>query len=279
MDQLIAVVTGSSSGFGLETCLEFASRGYLVIATMRDTEKRTRLMELATKQGLDGYLDIQPLDVTDGSSIMAWSHYMNRIGRIDVLVNNAGYAGAGFVEEIPLDEYRNQFETNVFGVIAVTQVVLPFMREAGKGKIINLSSISGRIAFPGLSPYIASKHALEGWSESLRLEMKPFGVDVANVEPGSFQTGIWSTGKQITEKSLQTDSPYYETMQKIEKYIKDGEPKYEDPHLVARLIADIAEKENPTFRHPIGKGVRIGIALKNSIPWKYWERMFFSKMK
>ena len=128
---------------------------------------------------------------------------MEDFGKVDVLINNAGYAGAGFVEEVSMEEYRKQFETNVFGVLAVTKAFLPLMRKQGQGCIINISSISGKVAFPGLSPYIASKHAIEGWSESLRLEMQPFGVKVVLIEPGSYKTNIWSTGKQVAVESLQ----------------------------------------------------------------------------
>lgn len=278
MEQPIAVVTGSSSGFGLEICLEMARRGYFVIATMRDTMKRTKLMNLATEQSLDTLIDIQTLDVTNHNSIKAWSQYMDKIGSIEVLINNAGFARGGFVEEIPIGEYRDQFETNFFGVVAVTQVIIPMMRKARKGKIINVSSISGRIAFPGISPYVASKHALEGWSESLRLEMKPFGIDVVTVEPGSFQTSIWSTGKFVTERSLRPDSPYIQMTRKIENHIEKGVPNYDDPTLVSRLIGDIAQEEGSNFRYPIGKGVRMSIFLKNTLPWKLWEKLILKKL-
>lgn len=277
MSQRVAVVTGSSSGFGLLTCLAFAEAGFRVIATMRNIEKGKQLLEMAASY--NEQIQLVNLDVTSQESIQSWKHFMEKLGRIDVLVNNAGYAGAGFVEEIPIDEYRRQFETNVFGVISVTQAVLPMMREQGFGKIINLSSISGKIAFPGLSPYIASKHALEGWSESLRLEIKPFGIDVVLIEPGSYQTNIWSTAKQVTEKSLQEDSPYYQFMQKLEVLLKKGESSYGDPKEVAELIVRVANQKNPPLRFTVGKGVKQGIALKQLLPWNYWEKIFLSKLK
>jgi NAD(P)-dependent dehydrogenase (short-subunit alcohol dehydrogenase family) len=153
------------------------------------------------------------------------------------------------------------------------------MRKQHKGRIINISSISGRIGFPGLSPYITSKHALEGFSESLRLEMKPYGIDVVLVEPGSYQTNIWSSGKQITEKSLKMDSPYYETMKKLELHIEKGANKFGDPAEVARLIANIAQKKQTTLRYMVGKGVKIAVILKFILPWKYWERLFLKQLK
>lgn len=275
----LAIVTGSSSGFGLLTCLEFAKNGYLVLATMRDLGKASLLLEKAKTLGIEQLIHTFELDVTSENSLENFREYIQNLERIDVLVNNAGYAGAGFVEEIPLDEYRQQFETNVFGVISVTQAVLPKMRMQQFGNIMNVSSISGKIGFPGLSPYIASKHALEGWSESLRLEMKPFGVFVSLVEPGSYQTNIWSTGKKVTDKSLQESSPYFETMKKIETHLQKNEVNYGNPEEVAKCMVKIASEPSPSLRYPIGKGVKAGIALKNSLPWKYWEKLFLDKLK
>jgi NAD(P)-dependent dehydrogenase (short-subunit alcohol dehydrogenase family) len=279
MDNQIAVVTGSSSGFGLLTSLELAKSGFHVIATMRDVNKSINLMDQAKTLGVEKRIQIVELDVSSHDSINNWKSYMEGLGRIDVLVNNAGFAGAGFVEEIPIDEYRKQFETNVFGVIAVTQAVLPLMRLQQSGKIINLSSISGKIGFPGLSPYITSKHAIEGWSESLRLEMKPFGIEVIIVEPGSYQTNIWSTGKQVTEGSLKVDSPYYETMNGLEHHIEKGMSHFGDPSEVARLIAMIATRKKTKLRYMVGKGVRLAVFLKVILPWRCWEKLILNQLK
>ncbi|KAA0546952.1 SDR family oxidoreductase [Bacillus sp. BGMRC 2118] len=279
MKKKLAIVTGSSSGFGLLTCLEFAKEGYDVLATMRDLEKSTELLEKASVLGVGGLIHIHQLDVTSDESIMNFKQYIQRFENIDVLVNNAGFAGAGFVEEITIEEYRKQFETNVFGVIQISQAVLPKMRLQQYGNIINVSSISGKIGFPGLSPYIASKHALEGWSESLRLEMKPFGVHVSLIEPGSFQTNIWSKGKKVAERSLQKTSPYFETMRKIENHLQKNEANYGNPEEVAKLIVRVAGFASPKLRYPVGKGVKAAIILKNSFPWIIWERIFLQKLK
>lgn len=279
MENQIAVVTGASSGIGFLTSLELAKNGFDVIATMRDMKKGSHLLIQAERLGVIEMIQLHELDVTSEVSINNLTYFMEKLGRIDILVNNAGFAGAGFVEEIPLDEYRNQFETNVFGVIAVTQAVLPIMRKQRKGKIINVSSISGRIGFPGLSPYISSKHALEGLSESLRLEMKPFGIDVVLVEPGSYQTNIWSVGKQVTERSLKPESPYFETMKKLVHHIEKGTGQFGDPTEVARLITDIALKKHTRLRYMVGKGVKIAVFLKFILPWKYWEKVFLKHLK
>lgn len=278
MENEIAVVTGASSGFGLLTSLELAKNGFHVIATMRNEEKAFKLQDLATEMGCMGRIQIQKLDVTSEDSVKVFKELIEQIGRVDVLVNNAGYAGAGFVEEIPISEYRKQFDTNVFGPIMVSQACLPLMRKARKGKIINVSSISGLIGFPGISPYVASKHALEGWTECLRLEMKPYGVFVSLIEPGSFKTNIWSTGKQITEKSLREDSPYFSYMKSIDTHIKNGESQFGNPEEVANKIVEIAKHPSPELRYPIGKGVKLSLFLKRSLSWKTWEKIFLKRL-
>jgi NAD(P)-dependent dehydrogenase (short-subunit alcohol dehydrogenase family) len=278
MENEIAVVTGASSGFGLLTSLELAKNGFHVIATMRNEEKSIELLELAVRMGCIERIQIQKLDVTSEDSVKVFKGFLEQLGRVDVLVNNAGYAGAGFVEEIPIVEYRMQFDTNVFGPIMVSQACLPLMRKAGKGKIINVSSISGLIGFPGISPYVASKHALEGWTESLRLEMKPYGVYVSLIEPGSFKTNIWSTGKQITEKSLRADSPYFSYMKSIDAYINKGENQLGNPEDVANKIVEIAQHPSPDLRYPIGSGVKLSLFLKRSLSWKTWEKLFMKRL-
>ncbi|HWO74296.1 MAG TPA: oxidoreductase [Bacillus sp. (in: firmicutes)] len=280
MKNKVAVVIGSSSGFGLLTSLEMAKRGFQVAATMRNLDKGETLLSRAREHGVAHRIQLFELDVTSEQSISACKRLLQEtFDSVDVLVNNAGYAGAGFAEEISVAEYRKQFETNFFGVIAVSQSILPMMRKQRAGKIINVSSISGKIGFPGLSPYNASKYALEGFSESLRLELRPFGIDVVLVEPGSFQTSIWTTGKRISERSLDPDSPYYQMLKTIENHLEQSSPRYGDPAEVARLIADIAEKRNPALRYSIGKGVKLMLALKTILPWRIWENLVLRKIQ
>jgi NAD(P)-dependent dehydrogenase (short-subunit alcohol dehydrogenase family) len=263
----------------LSTSIELARKGFTVIAAMRNSRKSSSLLEEASKHGVEAQIIILELDVTSENSILAFQkQVLDKFGRVDVLINNAGYAGAGFVEEISMEEYRKQFETNVFGVIAVTKAFLPVMRKQKYGCIINVSSISGKVAFPGLSPYIASKHAIEGWSESLRLEMQPFGVKVVLIEPGSYKTNIWSSGKQVAVKSFEPDSPYQDYMKSIERYIAEGESSFGEPLEVARKIAEIAEMQKPDMRYPIGSGVKTSIFLKNFLPWRLWEKIIISKL-
>ena len=279
MDKKIAVITGASSGFGLLTTLELAKKDYLVIATMRNLEKQVNLISQATQLNLQKNITVQELDVTDQNSIHNFQLYLKEINRVDLLINNAGYANGGFVEEIPVEEYRKQFETNLFGAISITQLVIPYMREQQSGKIINISSISGQVGFPGLSPYVSSKYALEGWSESLRLEVKPFGIDVALVEPGSYNTNIWEVGKQLATNQSDTTSPYKEYMDKIQKHINSGSDTFGNPIDVANKIVEIAESKRTNLRYQIGKGVKLMIFAKKILPWRLWEYLVLRSFK
>ncbi|PFJ78955.1 short-chain dehydrogenase [Bacillus cereus] len=279
MNKKIAVITGASSGFGLLTTLELAKKGYLVIATMRNLNKQEDLISQVTKLNLQQNIKIQQLDVTDQNSIHNFQLYLKGISRVNLLINNAGYANGGFVEEIPVEEYRKQFETNLFGAISITQLVLPYMREQKSGKIINISSISGQVGFPGLSPYVSSKYALEGWSESLRLEVKPFGIDVVLIEPGSYNTNIWEVGKQLATSQSDTSSPYKEYMDKIQKHINSGSDTFGNPIDVANKIVEVAESKRANLRYPIGKGVKFMIFAKKILPWRLWEYLVLRTFK
>ncbi|WP_218973340.1 SDR family oxidoreductase [Mesobacillus jeotgali] len=272
-----AILTGSSSGFGELIAIELARSGFKVIATMRNLNKKEHLLKLAAAENVIDKITVFPLDVTMQESVEKFKGFVQSLVSVDVLVNNAGYAQGGFSEELTVDEYRSQFETNFFGVIAVTQAVLPVMRRQGSGKIINMSSISGRFGFPGLSPYVSSKHALEGYSESLRLELKPFGIDVILIEPGSYKTNIWQS---IENVSLPNGSPYVLLMDSIMKILTAGQDSYGDPLDVARLAAKISSSEStPNLRYPIGRGVKTMIQIKNYLPWKTIERIVLKKLK
>lgn len=266
MKKRSAIVTGSSSGFGLLTAIELAKKDFYVIATMRNISKAEILIELSKQNGVRENIDIRQLDVTSEESV---NNFILTLESADILVNNAGLAVGGFCEELSLEDYRVQFETNFFGAIRVTQALLPFLRKSGQGKIINISSISGQIGFPGLSAYSASKHALEGWSESLRLELKPFGIDVVLVEPGSYETSIWSSIDEINSKP---DSVYQDYMNFILNELEKGKSEYGDPIEVAKLVSDLSVHKNPALRYPVGKGVKRNLLLKNILPWKTIEK-------
>lgn len=268
----IALITGTSSGFGLLTALKLAGQGYKVIATMRDLSRKGELVRQAEQAGILERLHLMTMDVTDRDSIeAAISTIHEAFGRIDVLVNNAGFAIGGFIEELSMEEWRQQMETNFFGLVAVTTAVLPVMREQRNGLIINMGSISGLFGFPGYAPYAASKFAVEGFSESLRHEMSPFGIRVVLVEPGSFRTPIW--GKGLGHMRRKEGSPYKERLDAVLRYSKRTSETAPDPGQVAELIGRITDMKAPRLRYPIGKGTRLLILGKKLLPWKWLERI------
>jgi NAD(P)-dependent dehydrogenase (short-subunit alcohol dehydrogenase family) len=208
MPEKVAVLTGASSGFGLLTSVELAKGGFRVIASMRDPGKRERLAQAAAAAQVSDRIDVRALDVTQVDAIPEFVDSVIRdYGRIDVLVNNAGFAVGGFAEDIRLEELRLQFETNFFGAVAMTKAVLPVMRQQRSGHIIQVSSISGLQGAISVSSYSASKHALEGWSESLRLEVNSLGIKVVLVEPGAFDTGVWTSGAVMGQEAKKKTSP------------------------------------------------------------------------
>ena len=185
----VAVVTGASSGIGLETSLLLARNGFYTYVTMRNLDKSKAITNIKQKEKLS--LEVLKLDVTtDESASEAIQKITHDQGRIDVLVNNAGYALVGPFEELAIEEFKEQFETNVFGVIRVTQAVLPIMRRQRSGTIVNISSIAGKIGFPLTSAYVSSKFALEGLSESMAYEIEQFGIKVILIEPGVIKTNF-----------------------------------------------------------------------------------------
>jgi NAD(P)-dependent dehydrogenase (short-subunit alcohol dehydrogenase family) len=211
INKKVAIVTGSSSGIGFETSLLLARNGFLTYATMRNLDKYDRIVGLKQKERLP--LEVLKLDVTDDKSVNeAIEKVTNEQGRIDVLVNNAGYALVGPLEELSIQEFKEQFETNVFGVIRVTQSVLPIMRKQQHGTIINVSSIAGRIGFPLTSAYVSSKFALEGLSESIAYELEQFGIKVVLIEPGVIKTSFDNNlriGKNVSSTTVNDhNSPY-----------------------------------------------------------------------
>jgi NAD(P)-dependent dehydrogenase (short-subunit alcohol dehydrogenase family) len=274
----IALVTGSSSGFGLLIALTLAKKGYQVIATMRDLNKREQLMNDARYAKVDIRIDCVELDVTNHTAISeVTKELIGKYGRIDYLVNNAGYAVGGFVEDVPLDDWRMQMETNFMGLVAVTKAALPFMREQRAGHIINISSVSGRVGFPGYAPYAASKFAVEGFSEALRLEMKPFGVQVVLVEPGAYPTDIWQKGFDTIHTS--DGSPYHNRLQSILSYSRQTLSKAANPQDVADAVAHICSVRYPKLRYSMGSGVFLLLWAKRLLPFSFLERTILKMLK
>lgn len=248
---LVVLVTGCSTGFGLLTALAFARRGDRVFATMRDVAKAGALQEAAAAEGLT--VDVVALDVTDDESVTsAVAAVHESAGTIDVLVNNAGVGGRSAVETFPDDLVRSIFETNVFGVLRLCRAVLPEMRERGSGAIVNVSSLAGLSAPPFNAAYSASKHALEAFSEAMALEVQPFGVRVALVEPGYFRTNI---GENVVASTrLRDDSPYAERERQAVEAVPASVEQGGDPTIVADTIVEAATTATPRLRYPLGAG-------------------------
>src|SRR5947199_6126130 len=255
MPEKVAVLTGASSGFGLLTSVELAKAGFRVIASMRDLGKRERLMQAATSAEVSDRIDVRALDVTHVDAVPEFAQSLIRdYGRIDVLVNNAGFAVGGFAEDIQLKELRLQFETNFFGAVAMTKAVLPVMRQQRSGHIIQISSIGGLQGAVSASSYSASKHALEGWSESLRLEVNSLGIKVVLVEPGAFDTGVWTSGAVMGQEAKKKISPNFQRSLRMREVVAKV-PKA-DPIPVARTIGAIARNPNPKLRYLVGRDAK-----------------------
>ena len=278
MTEKIAVITGASSGIGLLTSIELAKVGFQVVATMRDLARRQRLDQSAANERVLARLDIRELDVTKFDRLSGFvDQIIHDYGRVDVLVNNAGYPLAGFAEDISLEELRRQFETNFFGAVAMTKAVLPAMRRQHSGHIIMISSISGLNGSVTVSSYSASKHALEGWSESLRMEMNALGIKVVLVEPGAFKTDIWTRGVIMGTEATKERSPNMQRSLRMRDRV-EALPKRE-PVKVARLIVSIAQDANPKLRYLIGPDAKIQLALKRILPWNWYEKVVANFLK
>jgi NAD(P)-dependent dehydrogenase (short-subunit alcohol dehydrogenase family) len=247
-NKVVALVTGSSSGIGFETSLLLAKNGFFTYATMHNVNRSNKIIELKQKERLP--LEVLKLDVTDDESVKeAIEKIANEQGIIDVLVNNAGYALVGPLEELSIQEFKEQFETNVFGAIRVIQKILPIMRKQRHGTIVNISSVAGRIGFPLTPAYVSSKFALEGLSESMAYELEHFGIKVILIEPGVIKTNFDSNlkvGKSVYTNVTTNDrsSPYADI---TEKRIAGFKPRFENglaPIEVAKVILNAITSRN-----------------------------------
>ena len=257
----VAVVTGTSSGIGFETALALAKEGYYTYATMRDTKKSDKIKELGQKDNLK--IDVLELDVDDEGSVKtAMKKILDEKQRVDVIVNNAGWGLWGCVEDVSIDEFKAQFDTNFFSIIRLIQEVGPAMRKQGSGKIVNISSVAGRIGFPASPAYISSKFALEGLSESLRLEMAPFGVDVIIIEPGVIKTNFFNPVK-LAKKS-ESGTAYKDITVKV---ISGGKMMAEmgtPPKEVADAIIKSINDDKPLPRYIVGNDASMFLEAKKS---------------
>ncbi|MDW0191733.1 MAG: SDR family oxidoreductase [Nitrososphaeraceae archaeon] len=248
----VAVVTGSSSGISYETSLLLARNQIKTYATMRNMSKSEGLIKIASDEHLQ--LNVAQLDVNDDLSVnKAIDRIVKDNDSIDVLVNNAGYDLFGPLEESSLEEIKQQFETNFFGVIRTTKAVIPIMRKQGKGTIINVSSVGGKVGLlPFLTAYHASKFAIEGFTESLRQELDDFNINIILIEPGYVSSGFLDNSKYA--KGFDSNkSPYAKKVQQVFQGFESITAYSSHPSKVAQTILDVLNSPNPELRNPVGK--------------------------
>ena len=276
-NQKVAIVTGSSSGIGYETALLLARNGFRTYATMRNMEKAKAISDVAKSEKLS--LHTLKLDVTDEKSVNdAIKTIKSDAGRIDVLVNNAGYGLTGSLEDLSMGEIKAQYETNVFGLIRVTQAVLSTMREQKSGIIVNISSIGGKMAMPLSSPYIGTKFAVEGLSESIAYDLAPFGIKVVIIEPGAIKTNF-DTGMVVAQKNKNPSSPYYQNMQKLQSslnsLLKNGTP----PAKVAEVILNAITAPAPNLRYTAGDDAAFLAQKRKELPDSEFQKLVLEFFK
>lgn len=266
-NQPVALVTGATSGFGLETARLLAQKGYKVYGTFRSPSKTGDLKQIAGAVPI--YLDV----TKDYSVLKAVGVILKKEGRVDVLVNNAGFVVAGFLEDISDQDLRDQFDTNVLGILRVTRAVVPAMRQRGFGKIVNIGSISGRVAFPGIGAYAASKSMVRSLTEGLRQELRPFGIDVAEIAPGTFATKVVSSTRY--GKNAQSPNSHYKTFtSEVKDKVKESFEHAAPARKVAELIGKITAKKTMKPVYVIGLDAVVMAFLKKRLPDFLFEWLF-----
>jgi short-subunit dehydrogenase len=272
----VALITGCSSGIGYETALTLARNGFCTYAGVRNTKNSDALEKKIANEKLN--LNILQLDVNDKSSIEnAVNQIKTEEKRIDVLINNAGYGLVGFFEELRLDEIRSQFETNFFGVLTVTKKVIPLMREQKSGTIINISSGAGQVGFPGISAYVSTKFAIEGFSESLMYELFPFGIRVIIIEPGVIKTNFFHNCI-VPEKSSKKSSSYSNSLKKIQKNIELMQEHATHPIEVAKVILQALKTDEPKQRYVVGNDAAMILEAKKSLSDIEFKKMMMQNI-
>ena len=272
----VALITGCSSGIGYETALMLGRNGFRTFATMRNTKKSDSLQEIIRKEGLD--VSIQQLDVNDNASIEnTINNIKNEANRIDVLINNAGFGLVGFFEDLTLDEIRDQFETNFFGVLNITKKIIPIMRLQKSGTIINISSGAGQVGFPGISAYVSTKFAIEGFSESLTYELLPYGIKVVIIEPGVIKTNFFRNCK-VSEHSVKKNSTYSSSLDKFQRNIEIMQEHATSPTDVAKVIIQVLGNSEPKQRYIVGNDVAMILEAKKNLSDNEFKKMMIQNI-
>ena len=266
----VVLITGSSSGLGFLCALRLASAGHTVFATMRDTKKGDFLLGEAARRGCAENIHILPLDVTQPQSIRAAiNDIITEKGMLDVLVNNAGFGIGGFFEDLSPEDFQRQFDVNFFGALNVTREAILVMRPRRSGKIINITSMASFAGTPCFSAYCSSKWALEGFSECLYMELRPFGIHVALVEPGSYRTRIFEDNAVYAKNFDNPNSPYFTISRYLRQQVVDEIRKIKrDPDEVAAVVERIVHAKSPAFRNIVGWHQKLRYQFVRTMPFK-----------
>ena len=271
------LITGCSTGIGRATALRLARAGHTVYASARRAESIGDLEREGCR--------VLALDVCDEPSMRAAvDEVERREGAVGALVNNAGYGSEGPLEEVPMEEIRRQFETNVFGLIRMTQLVLPGMRRQGSGRIVNLSSMGGRMTLPGGGVYHATKYAVEALSDALRFEVRGFGIDVVVIEPGAIKTEFGATAIAKVDAAARDGSPYTEFREVLKQQIRAA---YEGPMAalgggpddVARVIEKAIHARRPRTRYPVTPSAYLMMGLRRWLPDRGFDAFLRTQFK
>lgn len=267
------LITGATDGLGRATAVYLAERGYRVFAGGRSAEKRASLEKLARERKLP--IEVMEMDVCDDASVERAVAAAESRAAIDVLINNAGYALCATMEDVTLPDLRAQFETNFFGVVRVTQCVLPHMRQRGRGRIINMSSIAGKYSWPLFGPYSASKFALEGMTDALRIEARLYGIQVVLIEPGYIPTNMGSVSQELAAqyKKAASEGPYARLYVRFRENWKNTtrEPKT-TPEDCARVIQRAIETPQPKPRYTVTQRAALLSLAKRALTDSYFDK-------
>ena len=263
MSNKIVLITGASSGIGKATAKLLSQKGYVVYGAARQTKKMEDIQRLGVK--------LLNIDVTrDEEMISGVDTIIKNEGRIDILINNAGFGLLGSIEDVSMDDARRQLEVNLIGTARLTQLVLPNMRKQKSGKIVNISSIGGKISLPVSGWYNASKFAIEGLSDSLRMEVEQFGINVILIEPGSIKSDFFITAKEYLDK-IPDDSVYAEMVAGFNESVKKSDKISSDPSVISKLILKAISARKPKTRYHGGSLSNMVLFMRSVLP----DRMFY----
>lgn len=267
----VALITGASSGIGKETAKLLVKSGYVVYGAARRVNKMNDLKEAGVK--------LLELDVTkDESMVSAVNQILESEKRIDVLVNNAGYGSYGALEDVPISEAKYQFEVNIFGLARLIQLVLPQMRQQKSGKIINISSMGGKFGEPHGAWYHATKFAVEGLSDSLRMELKQFNIDVVVIQPGAIITE-WNAIARESLMKVSGKTAYKDLVAKHVRFLESGDTKGSQPIVVAKVIVKAILSNHPKTRYAMGYAANLLLFMRKLLSDRLFDKVLISQMK